>query len=279
VIGSRLMSQVLNKNILIVVAALISAILVAVVAVVGLAAYLKRSNLTPLAQPPAHGASFVIETEVSETSPVTNSLDILKDVLLKRADRVGLRIYWEPISDSRVRVLAATRDQINAQQLQNAFFRAGMLEFRLVHEDSERMIEAGEIPPGDEILKHEQSTPSGGRRTEQLVVKKRSESGLSGNLIKAAWVERGQIGGPQILFKLRPEAAAAFAQVTRDNLDRRLAIVIDGKLYSAPVIRAPIETGSGMITGNLDVQEAFEIANVLEYPLPVSVKVVEAKDY
>ena len=273
------MSQVLKKNILIVVAALIGVVLIAIVIFVGLAAYFKRSNLTPLAEPPAHGVSFIIEAEASETSPATNSLNMLKDVLLKRADRVGLRIYWEPLPDSRVRVLAETRNQISAQQLQSVFFRPGKLEFRLVHEVSERLIEAGEIPPGYEILGHEQATPSGGRRTEQLVVKKKSESGLSGNVIKQAMVTRGNLGEPEISFTLRPGAATAFAQVTRDNLNRRLAIVIDGKLYSAPVIRSPIETGSGIITGDFDIKGAFEMANVLENPLPISVKVVEAKDY
>lgn len=273
------MSQALKKNILIVVAALGGAILIAIVAVTGLAAYFKRSNLTPLAEPPAHGASFIIEAEVLEASQATNSLDGLKNVLLKRADKVGLRICWEPISGSQVRVLADTRNQISAQQLQGSFFRTGQLEFRLVHEDSARLIEAGEIPPGYEILRQEQDTPSGGRRTEQLVVKKKSESGLSGNVIKRAMVTRGNLGEPEINFTFQPEATEAFARVTRENVGRRLAIVMDGQLYSAPSIQSPIETGSGTITGDFDRSEAFEIANGLEHPLPIAVKVVEAKEY
>ena len=43
--------------------------------------------------------------------------------------------------------------------------------------------------------------------------------------------------------------------------------MLDGELYSAPVIQTPIETGSGQITGQFDDQEAFELANVLENPL------------
>jgi len=254
-------------------------IVVAILLLVGLTSYFRHRATAPLSQPPEHGASYVIEAEFPDANPGTNDLMGLKDVLLKRADRLGVRIFWESIAGARVRVMAATRNLGDAQQFQGVFFHTGRLEFRLVHENSDRMIETGEVPSEYEILKREESTPSGGRRIEQIVVKRQAESGLGGNLVEAAMVMRDEFGLPQICFTLRPEAAIAFAQVTRDNLDRRLAIVVDGQLYSAPVIRGPIETGSGMITGNFDLTDAFQIANVLECPLPFPVKVVEAKDY
>ena len=141
------------------------------------------------------------------------------------------------------------------------------------------MIKSGEVPPGFEILKDDLRLPSKGRRTEQLIVRKKSELGSSGPVIEEAMVVRGDLGEPQINFKMRPEAAAAFAKVTRDYVGRRLAIVVDGQLYSAPVINSPIETGTGQITGGFEVQEAFEIAGMLDSPLPISVQVVESKTY
>src|SRR5205823_6911161 len=60
---------------------------------------------------------------------------------------------------------------------------------------------------------------------------------------------------------------AKFGEITRENVGRRLAIVLDGALYSAPVIRSPIETGRGQITGQFDQKEASELANALENPL------------
>ena len=269
------MNPVLKKNSLIIGAAIVVAIVGAALIFFGSSAWFKRSNTMPLAQPPDHGALFVIEILPSEGQR-TNSLVLLKNALLERADRVGLRIYWEPISESRVRVLAATGDQSNAQQLQNVFFRTGNLEFRLVHEASDRLIEAGEIVPGHEVLKRELRTPP---LVEKVVVRKNPEAGLSGNVIKRTLVTRGNLGEPEVNFTLQPEASEAFAGVTRDNVGRRLAIVIDGELYSAPMIQSPIETGSGIITGDFDLARAFEIACVLEHPLPISVKVVEAKDY
>ena len=65
-------------------------------------------------------------------------------------------------------------------------------------------------------------------------------------------VTRGNLGEPEINFRLNDEGTAVFGQVTRENVGRRLAIVLDGDLYSAPTINSPIETGSGQITGRFD---------------------------
>jgi len=245
-----------------------------IILLIGFPSLLRQRPITPLAKPPAHGVSFILEIELTKTNSATNDLAAFKDALLKRSERLGLRIYCEPISDSQVQVAIGVRDSRNVTNLQRALFREGRLELRLVQEDSERMVAAGEVPAGYEIL-----NLSGDRRKEQLIVKKKPEAGLTGSVIKEAMVMRGESGEPQIAFTMRPEAAAAFARVTRDNVGQRLAIVIDGELYSAPKIQSPIETGSGQITGSFDVQEAFEIASQLDRPLPAPVKVVEAKQY
>src|ERR1051326_2847621 len=77
----------------------------------------------------------------------------------------------------------------------------------------------------------------------------------------------GNMGEPQIDFTLDSEGAQKFAEITRNNIHRRLAIVLDGVLYSAPVIQGAIETGRGQITGSFDQKEAFELAYVLQNPL------------
>ena len=233
----------------------------------------------PLARPPTHGFSFVLEVAPAKTDLATNELATFREALLKRSDRFGVRIYWETISETRVRVAVAARNSSEGERLGRALFRQGRLEFRLVHENSDQMIERGELLPGYELLKHEQGTTSHGRSMEQVIVKKRSEAGLSGNLIKEAMVVRGQLGESEINFALQPDATAAFAKVTRDNAGQRLAIVVDGELYSAPRINEPIETGTGRISGLSNAQDAFEIAGALDLPLPVSVRVVESKSY
>ena len=92
-------------------------------------------------------------------------------------------------------------------------------------------------------------------------------------------VTHGSMGEPEISFTLRPDGAAAFARLTPENVGRQVAIVMDGKVFSAPVIRSPIEGGSGVISGHFSAPEAFALACALDSPLPVPVRLVESKDF
>ena len=74
-----------------------------------------------------------------------------------------------------------------------------------------------------------------GRRTEEVEVKKRAE--MDGSGIKSAMVVRGNLGEPEINFTLDSKGAERFGEITRENVHQRLAIILDGELYSAPVIQ------------------------------------------
>jgi protein-export membrane protein SecD len=81
-----------------------------------------------------------------------------------------------------------------------------------------------------------------------------------------------------VAFRLTPAGARKFAQVTRDNVGKPFAIVIDGKVLSAPVIREPIIGGSGIISGNFTLQSASELAAQLRAgALPAPFAVTEAR--
>jgi SecD/SecF fusion protein len=91
-------------------------------------------------------------------------------------------------------------------------------------------------------------------------------------------VTRDNIGRPEIGFTLDSEGAKIFAQLTRDNQGRLLAIILDGELQSAPRINSPIENGSGVIEGDFTEQEAFSLANVLQNPLKTPVSVTSSSE-
>ena len=74
-------------------------------------------------------------------------------------------------------------------------------------------------------------------------------------------------------FTLNDDGAKRFAEVTRNNIGTALAIVLDGELYSAPIIQSAIETGNGQITGRFTPEEAQELANVLQNPLRAPLKI------
>ncbi len=245
----------------------------------GLAFYFNHRQARLLTQAPEHGTAFILEVGSSKTSAGTNELPILQEAIRRRAARVGVRVYWETVSNAQVRVVAALRNPGDSQKVQSLLFSQGVLAFRLVHPESDRLIQNGEVPPGYEILKREVLSPPRPVYLERVLVKTETELGLSGNLIEHAMVLRGNRGEPEIAFTMQPEAAAAFAKVTADNIGRRLAIVLDGKLYSAPVIQSPITGGRGQITGQFTSSEALELAGAIETPLPVAVRVVEAKSF
>jgi SecD/SecF fusion protein len=112
---------------------------------------------------------------------------------------------------------------------------------------------------------------------------------LTGDALKDAKVEYGQFNEPRISLEFNSKGAQDFARVTRNygpngenNMNntegRLLAIVLDGTLYSAPVIRTAILDGRAEITGMFSVSEATRLVNVLRAgSLPVPVKIVEER--
>jgi len=69
-----------------------------------------------------------------------------------------------------------------------------------------------------------------------------------------------QFGRPQIEIRFTDEGKKRFTEVTRDSIGKRLAIVINGQLYSAPKIMMEIPSGTAVISGNFSEQEAKELA-------------------
>ena len=66
-------------------------------------------------------------------------------------------------------------------------------------------------------------------------------------------------GAPEIDVEFSPEGKELFAAITKENINKRLAIVLDGHLYSAPVIRSEISAGKAQITGRFTEEEAREL--------------------
>jgi len=244
-----------------------------------LSVYLGQRQTTLLSRPPLHGSAFLIEADLSGTPGVTNAMARIKARLKNRFSKFGTRIYWEPVSESRARISVPIADARAGETAKNLISRRGFLEFRLVHENSDELVRQGDLPPGYEALKSADDPRGGPPQAQSVLVKKEPERGLAGGIVKNATLVRGNLGEPQIDFSLNAESAAAFAEVTRENIGHRLAIVLDGQLYSAPVIQSPIETGHGQITGHFDAREAAELANLMEFPLPVPVTVLESNAY
>jgi SecD/SecF fusion protein len=249
-----------------------------VIALIAISIYLRHTQGTFLAHPPAHGTAFVFEIDPAKLKEDPTIQSAMKEAMRRRASRFGVRVYWEPISQTQFRVSARIKAN-DAADFAKALGRGGALELRIVHPESDNLIKQGLFSPGYTLLSNVVSMPDGRRQIETLLVKRKPEPGLSGNLVKNAWVDRDSFGHPDIMFEMTPVAAAAFANVTRDNIGQRLAIVMDGELVSAPKIQAPIRTGIGVITGTFRPQDARAIANAMQSTLPAPIKALETKEF
>lgn len=151
--------------------------------------------------------------------------------------------------------------------------RTAHLEFRLVSDDVTLTAEAekGAVPDGYEIKKVKNGT-----NEDQLIVAK--DAVLTGERLTNAAVGFDQYGKAMVELSLDKEGAKIFDRVTFQNIGRRLAIILDGVVHSAPVIRDRISGGNAQISGGFSNEEAKDLALVLRAgALPAPVKIIEER--
>ncbi len=167
----------------------------------------------------------------------------------------------------------------DAERAKRLIGKTALLEFKLVDEDhSVQEALKGNIPPGDEILYKVAYDPKTGRVTKiPFLLKKRTL--LTGQYISDARVQIDrQYNEPYVTLTFDRRGAKLFAKITGENIKKRLAIVLDNKVNSAPVIQDKITGGRAQITGNFTMEEARDLAIVLRAgALPAPVKILEER--
>ncbi len=103
---------------------------------------------------------------------------------------------------------------------------------------------------------------------ELVAIKASSRDGkapLDGGAVTDARVQYGNTGAmPEVSMTMNAEGANVWARMTKDNIGRQIAIVLDGMVYSYPNVQSEISGGSSQITGNFTLEEAEDLANVLK---------------
>ncbi|MGE4193470.1 MAG: protein translocase subunit SecD [Pseudodesulfovibrio sp.] len=151
------------------------------------------------------------------------------------------------------------------------------LEFKMVDDtaDVKKAVE-GVMAPGRElsVLLHRQA--DGNYAESPIVLKK--DAVLTGEYVTDAQVRLDQWNTPYVSLTFNTRGAKVFTDLTTENVNKRMAIVLDGKVYSAPVIRERIAGGSASITGNFTREEARDLAVVLRAgSLPAPVTILEQR--
>jgi len=122
----------------------------------------------------------------------------------------------------------------------------------------------------------------GGNVYELVAIKVASRDGkapLDGGSVTDARVttDGGTHGGnPYVSMTMNAEGANIWARLTKDNIGKQVAIVLDGMVYSYPTVQSEISGGNSQITGNFDLEEATDLTNVLKSgKLPAPAKIIQ----
>ena len=162
------------------------------------------------------------------------------------------------------------------QRAKDLIGRTAVLAFKLVREVNPEAIASGSqpMPAGTQVLYEVDKLPTGERKKgPPLVVE--SQVLMTGDVVTDARVRPGDLPNSRIVsLDFNARGARLFGEITGANVNRRLAIILDDTVYSAPVIKEAIPGGKAIISGSFTADEAKDLAIVLRsgaLPAPVSV--------
>ena len=201
-----------------------------------------------------------------QTATLEQSIEIIR----RRIDPDGTK---EPIiqRQGKDRVLVQLPGLDDPEVIKRLLGRTAKLTFQLVdlRMTAAEAQDRGRTPPGTVLL------PSDSGDGRSFIVEKRVM--VSGELLDGATASFDQNNRPAVSFTLNATGAKRFGKVTGENIGRPFAIVLDGKVVSAPTIQSQI-FGNGQITGDFDVAETNELALILRAgALPAPLIVLEER--
>lgn len=201
------------------------------------------------------------------------------ETITNRIDQFGVT---EPViqRQGEDRILIQLPGIDEPERAKSLLRQTALLEFKLLNEDA-NVEEAlkGKVPSDSEVLYQKIEDPATGSvKKIPYVVKKKAL--LGGDLLEDAQVriDSSQFNEPYVAIRFNAKGARIFERVTRENVGKRLAIILDNTVYSAPVIREEIAGGRAQIEGSFAMDEANDLAIVLRAgSLPAPIKILEER--
>jgi preprotein translocase subunit SecD len=210
-------------------------------------------------------------TDATLNSMAATAVDQSIEVVRRRIDSLGTR---EPsiTRQGADRIVVQAPGESDPAALERVIGQTAQLTFQMVESDPQlvQLALQGSVPPDAVLMLDEDGrTP--------LLIKKRVL--VSGEQLTKAEVSSDQNGRPAIGFRFNGIGAQRFAAATAtENIGKRFAIILDGKVISAPNIIGTIPSGNGQITGNFTIAQASEMVNLLNGgALPAPLKVEERR--
>lgn len=235
--------------------------IILILAVIGVCAYFafplnKRINLGLDLK---GGMHLLLKVDASHLSGLAkeDAADRALEVIRNRVDQFGVRetSIQRQGEDEIVVQLPGVTDR---QRAIDIIGKTALLEFKLVCSDSEKLAAAlsSKVEDGYE-LKYTQED------NDPLLLEKQAV--IVGDALTNAFVrfDQSSLNEPVVALQFNAEGAKKFSEVTANNIGKRLAIVLDGKVQSAPRIKEAIPSGEAVITGRFSVEQAQDLALVL----------------
>jgi len=214
------------------------------------------------------------ETEQIKRRAIDQALEIIRN----RIDQFGV-LEPEITLQGTDQILVQLPGIRDPQRAINLIGQTALLEFKLVDEEG-NIDEAlkGNVPSGDIVLYQRSVDPQTGA-VRKIPFLLREKTLMTGEFIKDARVALdSQFHEPYVAMEFTDVGAKLFEQITAANVKKRLAIILDNNVYSAPVIQERIAGGRAQITGRFDTKEAGDLAIVLRSgALPAPVKILEQR--
>lgn len=190
------------------------------------------------------------------------------EIVRRRIDETGTK---EPIiqKQGENRIVVQLPGIDDPDRIKKLLGKTAKMSFHMVdHKNLNNFITSGRVPAGSIALENVDSGRS-------LLIKKRAS--LSGDhLIDSK--PTYQDGMPVVNFRFDTIGSRKFGKITSENVKKQLAIVLDGKIISAPVIQNPITTGNGIISGDFTAETANDLAILLRAgALPAPLDIIEER--
>jgi len=204
------------------------------------------------------------------------TIDQSIEIVRRRIDETGVR---EPSiqRQGEDRIVVQLPGLDDPERMKRLLGRTAKMTFHLLDErGSVEDALQGRVPAGSQLLPGAEADRAGGRPGHYLVQKRVMVSGDT--LIDSQPTFDQRTGEPVVSFRFDSNGAKRFGDVTGKNVGKPFAIVLDGKVISAPVIREPILGGTGQISGGFTIQGARDLALLLRAgALPAPLTILEER--
>ncbi|WP_370034664.1 protein translocase subunit SecD [Qipengyuania mesophila] len=213
-------------------------------------------------------------TQEGTDQAVSDAMESATEVVRKRIDELGTR---EPtiIRQGDTRIVVQVPGLQDPDQLKALLGQTAKLEFKLVDQQAlQSDVQQGLAPPGSEIFPYAETSDFVGSS-----VAVRRLGGIRGdNLTGAQQSFDPQTNEPVVNIQFDSDGGLRFAKLTSENVGKPFAIILDGKVLSAPNINEPIRGGTAQISGGFSVDTANQLAISLRSgALPVDLAVIEER--